>query len=790
MRIALCGRGQDAIGRKGLGASAPLVLRKECTSFFGTPPKTSARSGTSKLITSEERSHIPIPDIEENFVTTYLISLASLSGSVVQIKSDLSIKQSLLQLEQKLDEKKLYEPLGNIFNKVASSVCDVEPIVFHPSYSIGPSEEIRQEDRHLLPDFSILPQKKFTFTHKDKKGNIRIPWSTLESTVEVKKGRRWDRSQAIDYIETLLQYRPDKVYALGMSCNQQSYQFYYADACIQKSSPIFHWKNGLDAFIQFVHTLHQLYKEDTGRDKSYTLHNVIWQQKGILASPRWRVSFNEKTNEVQRMLARRGTGRRTWIGIGREIEESSTVVNTSEKDRIRVVKDIWRDTSRRFKENQILTQIHEDGYVAGVTRHIHISAGTVDELSVGDINGNRVKERVVMGSTGLRLSACESVLEFLKVMYDLVETHEQLVVKRRVLHRDISWYNVLCQAEHFIGDDNVTDPPTIGKLLRKEGKEREPLCLLTDFDNASLMTDNNAVVAAQRTGTPMFIACELSYGSLADNLMRAANVVFTPNQFSLEGKALEAYLEIYGQERYNDYEFWLQSIVSKSEKTKLDSATNEIGLHRPIHDMESVYWLILWFIIKALPTGVNLELERDNHHFLEGLMLSRRIGLTGQAFSIVPFLRSTEENWKGLLNPVYEPLVGMLFNMSQYICMRWLEFPEVIPWHPHEAFKRLLLKEIIRMTDGNCPIPIKGPRPPSKKVSDKLSGTSSSQVLSQPGPSIPELQPAGSQKRPHSESPDHSRPFKKPRTEILVEDHSNSFEKFVENIASDTLWFL
>ncbi|GJJ11293.1 hypothetical protein Clacol_005525 [Clathrus columnatus] len=438
------------------------------------------------------------------------------------------------------------------------------------------------------------------------------------------------------------------------------------------------------------------------------------------------------------MLARRGTGRRTWIGIGREIEESSTVVDTSEKVRVRVVKDIWRDTSGRFTESQILVQIHEDKYVAGVTRHI--SVGTVNELTVTDhLQGNRVKERVVMGSTGLRLSACGSVLEFLKVMYNLVETHEQLVVKRRVLHRDISWYNVLCQPEHFIGDDNVTDHATIGKLLRKEGKEREPLCLLTDFDNASLMEDDNPVVAAQKTGTPMFIACELSYGSFADRLMREANVVFAPNQFSLKGKALEAYLG-------------------------------------------------------AWPTDVDLELEPDNHDFLEGVMLSRRIGLTGQAFLIVPsILRSSEENWKDILNSVYKPLAGMLFNMSQYICMRWSEFPEAISWHPHEAFKRLLLKEIIRMTDDNCPIPIEGPRPPSTHtdVFSELSATGSSRVSAQAGssahkPPIPEPHPAVTLKRPNSVPLNHPAPRKKPRTE----ENSNLFAKFVENLANDTLWFL
>ncbi|GJJ08996.1 hypothetical protein Clacol_003217 [Clathrus columnatus] len=430
-----------------------------------TPFKPGLRTGTSKTLATEERSYIRIPKIDDDFINTHFTSLTSLSEIVTKIKMDSFIKTSLLELEKGSNEDKLYAPLAVVFNKVASSVCGPEPMVFHPSYDIRPSGESRREDRLLAPDFSILPPK-LTFTYKDKEGKQRIPWSALESVIEVKRGKRWDHPQAIDYIETLLQYRPDKVYTFGMSCNQELYQFYYADACIQKSSPVFRWKDSLDEFIQFVYTLYFNYENDIGRDKSYTLHGVMWQQqpKAVNASARWRVSFDGRTNEVQRIFARKGKGRRTWLGIGQEINEFSTVTNTPEKDRIRIVKDMWRDTSRRFKESEILNHIHKDGYIAGVVRHI--SASPVSELTVADpIKGDRMKERVVMASTGLRLSACESVLDFLKVMYDLVETHEQLLVKRGVLHRDISWYNVLCKPEHFIGHDKVIEHPTIGKIL-------------------------------------------------------------------------------------------------------------------------------------------------------------------------------------------------------------------------------------------------------------------------------------------------------------------------------------
>lgn len=80
-----------------------------------------------------------------------------------------------------------------------------------------------------------------------------------------------------------------------------------------------------------------------------------------------------------------------------------------------MVKDMWRDNSRQYEEGALLYCIHENGFVSGVVRLI--SDGIFNDLTAG----NWTKHQLVMGSTGLRLSACKSVLNFFKVIYDTIE---------------------------------------------------------------------------------------------------------------------------------------------------------------------------------------------------------------------------------------------------------------------------------------------------------------------------------------------------------------------------------
>lgn len=99
-------------------------------------------------------------------------------------------------------------------------------------------------------------------------------------------------------------------------------------------------------------------------------------------------------------------------------------------------------------------------------------------------NGTRERTLVVLDTIAHSLSACGTVLHFLEVMYDLLEgacaylriisgiAHKifpvlsYLVTERRVLHRDISWGNILINPRHMSGREDVR-PPGKGSGGRK-----------------------------------------------------------------------------------------------------------------------------------------------------------------------------------------------------------------------------------------------------------------------------------------------------------------------------------
>ncbi|KZV87641.1 hypothetical protein EXIGLDRAFT_620387 [Exidia glandulosa HHB12029] len=137
----------------------------------------------------------------------------------------------------------------------------------------------------------------------------------------------------------------------------------------------------------------------------------------------------------------------TWVGF--EIGGDPKVLDSvCTKDCVGVVKVSYQDTQGKFKEGELLDRVHADGWLPGVVRHTfweREEARKVGDVTLPDNDPNRivrVKETIHLGSVGDPLSQCSTPLQMLKVAYDAAETHLQLL-KRGVLHRDLSWFNIL-----------------------------------------------------------------------------------------------------------------------------------------------------------------------------------------------------------------------------------------------------------------------------------------------------------------------------------------------------------
>ena len=147
------------------------------------------------------------------------------------------------------------------------------------------------------------------------------------------------------------------------------------------------------------------------------------------------------------------------VGLG------ATATKGTQFPQLIIMKVYCRDDGRRFKEEDILQEIHKDGFLPGVPRIAKCVLEQPFPLLRNDaLDPSREACMMSLATTGQSLTMCKNVLQFLSVMYDLVEglcqssliyadTNEYQFIaaswKKGILHRDISWGNILINHKHF-----------------------------------------------------------------------------------------------------------------------------------------------------------------------------------------------------------------------------------------------------------------------------------------------------------------------------------------------------
>jgi len=479
-----------------------------------TPAKGEQRSGRAKVTAGEERAILPLPKATVDFIKLFLSQddLPDLPWLHDVVNSHL---QSLYQAKS---EHGTYAPIIRIMNRISIEAYKIyhkgipsqtprcglpakDPllpaIVFVDSHKTNPPDDLF--NTNVSPDIlaywcdvedlmAYSPPVKLATTSEEMTADLTEGWSLVEAVLEAKPAKRDNSMQVVHYVDILMRYRPDKSRVLSLTSNQKSFAFYTADACGTNCSERFEWKTNIPHILRFIYTLYSR----PHQDPSFPLDQPLLTER----QPKWEFNFLNKRYRVSPFFARKGPGRRTWLAAG-------TQVGTKD---FRVVKDMWRDVGRRYEEGALLDRIHAKGCVPGVvrvaekgpiltddrtplkTRPIHYRDGgqaADNSLEVPSDALTREKQRLIMGSSGSRLSSCKTVLHFLKVMYDTLEgvymfclfflfrlmfsflVHQHLA-ELGVLHRDISWYNVLCNPKHYIGtnsQENRAGRHYIGEIL-------------------------------------------------------------------------------------------------------------------------------------------------------------------------------------------------------------------------------------------------------------------------------------------------------------------------------------
>ncbi|KAF8477881.1 hypothetical protein JB92DRAFT_3049550 [Gautieria morchelliformis] len=296
-------------------------------------------------------------------------------------------------------------------------------------------------------------------------------------------------------------------------------------------------------------------------------------------------------------------------------------------------------------------------------------------------------------TTGESLSKCKDVLQFLKAMYDLTEVHRILVEKKGILHRDISWANILINHKHFEGlDEGDLEYPFIDSILKKPVPRVQ--VLLADFDNAMIIggagkkrAPDGTEPDEQRgiTGTPAFIADVLARPSLppvkhifCQDMQDLSDAITPHPQTDRVSSDMEFFKELAGYKRLKD----------------------EHVSHQAIHDAESIFWVIVFFMVRANPKGSdshkNIRMRSETFDAIVAHEIGVHMSTRGSHFQ-----RFGQKHWAEMLPEKLAGFSATLHQLWEYFSFPWhgIQVPAEHQFHAHNLLQRLLFREIRRLTE-------------------------------------------------------------------------------------------
>ena len=290
-----------------------------------------------------------------------------------------------------------------------------------------------------------------------------------------------DIIQSRGYASRMPESRPDLAGVLYIVACKKEVKFCWSDASRAVQSPSLRWfaedkdefdDNTLKYLFRFVKTLYTPLPDFTQIDPTVRL--VSGDDEKIA---KWAVKI-KGTNETfigTRLCSSPAYGRQTYVmkahkyddgessDSGTETEsdtavetlvesETDTASNTSttvtspadsesesdDKPKTKseseyVIKDYWRDGSRRFREADLYTKANGVRGMAQMYHGERVTDENGEQLKTSDYHSGkdsvlggkakqRFKERIVLNSTGEPLETRKTLLEFLEAMYDVVQS--------------------------------------------------------------------------------------------------------------------------------------------------------------------------------------------------------------------------------------------------------------------------------------------------------------------------------------------------------------------------------
>jgi hypothetical protein len=192
-------------------------------------------------------------------------------------------------------------------------------------------------------------------------------------------------------------------------------------------------------------------------------------------------------------------------------------------------------------------------------------------------------------------------------------------------------------------------------------------------------------------GTPTYIARSVAIGKPITNDVFAT--FFSPMP-TLQGKAKTLYLKAYGQAAYD-------SFTDKGGTFHGGTSTGVIQesfLHRPRHDIESVFWTLLSSLLRVSPKDAAPETNTPGDLSIALKHLDTHVIHSHEPDNRGTLLTWTQTAFENALHPNLAFLAPMFADMCAQIRPEYAYLsPSPLREHLHEAMRRLLLRQIVDM---------------------------------------------------------------------------------------------
>lgn len=258
-----------------------------------------------------------------------------------------------------------------------------------------------------------------------------IPYQMVRTAIEMKDEKTDGIHQAISYVPFIFEASPHISGMYVLAARPQYYQLAWVDATGATASLRFDWTN-LGPLAQYLYSLYVPPSRHYFLDPTLEFVSSTGDERDLFKKRKideveppveWNVTVGDRKYERCALKVwQYGQGRRTTL-----------FQHTSAEGEKTMIKDAYRDEGRRFKEKDLVKQIHREGTVPGVVRILNavdVKAGPLDSdtflTTAGGMTAaahvvHRTKTRLVMGSSGDRLHKAKTVGDLVKAIYDVVE---------------------------------------------------------------------------------------------------------------------------------------------------------------------------------------------------------------------------------------------------------------------------------------------------------------------------------------------------------------------------------